>query len=1015
MLLEPDVLLQDRLKRFSRYAAICFIAIAIFVLMGWEWDIDLLKRPIPRLVSMNPVTAFSFVLAGIAFLLIISKEKSRSKVLSGYGISVVVVLIGVLKLVNAPVDQILFTKKIAADIVGNIPNRMAPNTAACFVLLGIALCLFNRDMSKQRIPSQYLALAIALMGLSSLIGYIYQIHNFYAVFEFMPMAIHTAICFLLASTAILFANPDRGFMKDLTSTYTGSIAARSLIPVAIVFPILLGLLRLWGDWAGFYTTEFGVAILILSIIAVFVGIIWYNTVMLNRRDVLKKFAEDQSTYFARLVEQSNDAIISMDENRTIISWNKGAEDLYGYTKSQVIGKNILHVIRADVSEEQSQTIRREFESKGSWKGELVHYDKNGNPVHCLISISPIEDKVHKGFVSIARDITERKKLEIELKKLNDELESQVTSKTAELTNVFERVSDGFMAFDKTGQITYVNKRAADLNKRSQEELIGKNLWTEFPESDGSHFQKKFYKSLEEQKDAQFEMFFEPANAWFENHMYPAEDGLSLFFSDISKRRSAEEQMLKEKDLSDSIINSLPGIFYLFDETGKFLRWNKNFETISGYGSEEISEMTPLDFFEGDEKKYIHDRIEIVFTEGTSDAEANFVTKSKEKIPHYFTGTAVSYEGKTCLIGTGIDVSQRRHAENELRQSEKKYKLLFEQNPMPMWILSLNNNDFVDVNESTLKHYGYTREEFLAMGAEKIRPAEDLQKYRNESKKTIPGISHRGIWRHMKKDGSIIHVEIYANDYIYEGRRVRLVLSNDVTERVRAEQGMIQSHKELRELASHLQDIREEERAGIAREIHDELGQQLTGMKMDISWVTKKMNGDESHSLKEKLTGTLGLLDETIKTIRRIATELRPSILDDLGLMAAIEWQSQEFEKRTGIHTRFTSEIAEQSFTPAMSIALFRICQESLTNVARYAEATDVSISLNKNNSEFLLTISDNGKGFDVTKIGYKKTLGLLGMKERTLMMGGKYEIVSHPGKGTTILVRIPDQPSVTNS
>ena len=161
-------------------------------------------------------------------------------------------------------------------------------------------------------------------------------------------------------------------------------------------------------------------------------------------------------------------------------------------------------------------------------------------------------------------------------------------------------------------------------------------------------------------------------------------------------------------------------------------------------------------------------------------------------------------------------------------------------------------------------------------------------------------------------------------------------------------------------------------------------------------------------LKQKTISIMNLLDTTIKTVRRIATDLRPSILDDLGLIAAIEWQSQEFERRSGIQTEFISSIEEFNHSSAIAIGLFRICQESLTNVARHAGATRIRISLKEQQNEYiLLAVEDNGKGFEVRKIGDKKTLGLLGMKERTQMMGGEFRIDSHPGKGTTLFVTVP--------
>ena len=252
------------------------------------------------------------------------------------------------------------------------------------------------------------------------------------------------------------------------------------------------------------------------------------------------------------------------------------------------------------------------------------------------------------------------------------------------------------------------------------------------------------------------------------------------------------------------------------------------------------------------------------------------------------------------------------------------------------------------------------------------------------------------------------MEIFRDDIIYKGREVRLVLINDITEKFITEQRLKESYDELRNLASHLQDIREEERAVIAREIHDELGQQITGLKMDVSWISKRIQSEDG-AIHQKVKSVLQLLDETVKTVRKIATELRPSILDDLGLIDALQWYSLEFEKRFGIPVSFHTTVEEVNIFKNIAIGLFRIYQESLTNVARHANASFVTTDFTVEGDTLKLTITDNGKGFDPGISGIKKTLGLLGMKERTLMMGGTYVINSTPGKGTTVYVSVPMQ------
>jgi signal transduction histidine kinase len=233
-----------------------------------------------------------------------------------------------------------------------------------------------------------------------------------------------------------------------------------------------------------------------------------------------------------------------------------------------------------------------------------------------------------------------------------------------------------------------------------------------------------------------------------------------------------------------------------------------------------------------------------------------------------------------------------------------------------------------------------------------------------------------------------------------------MIIRDITERKKTEDEILEINKQLRQLSDYLQQVREEERAFIAREIHDELGQQLTVMKMDVSWLQRHA-GKADDILRQKTEDLIKMLDQTVRTVRRIASELRPSLLDDMGLEAAIEWHLEEFEKRSAIRIRFDNELIEDTIPDAFKTGLFRIVQESLTNVGRYAKAKNATISLQQQNDQLVLIIQDNGVGFDKEKLGGKKTLGILGMKERAAMMGGTYEIISAPGKGTTVTVKVP--------
>jgi len=239
----------------------------------------------------------------------------------------------------------------------------------------------------------------------------------------------------------------------------------------------------------------------------------------------------------------------------------------------------------------------------------------------------------------------------------------------------------------------------------------------------------------------------------------------------------------------------------------------------------------------------------------------------------------------------------------------------------------------------------------------------------------------------------------------DGKRIFFHMVTDITDRKEAEEQLKTSREALRNLSQHLESVREEERTNAAREIHDELGQLLTALKIDMSWVAKRLPKGEA-SLAEK-TGTMyELIDKAIQTVKRISSELRPGLLDDLGLAAAIEWQTQELRKHTDIDFEFSASPKEISLNRDLSTAIFRICQEALTNVVRHSDATRVKLTLQEKAGKILLRISDNGKGIEEKHLSDPKAFGLIGMKERARFWGGEVKISGAPGKGTVVAVSI---------
>jgi len=234
----------------------------------------------------------------------------------------------------------------------------------------------------------------------------------------------------------------------------------------------------------------------------------------------------------------------------------------------------------------------------------------------------------------------------------------------------------------------------------------------------------------------------------------------------------------------------------------------------------------------------------------------------------------------------------------------------------------------------------------------------------------------------------------------------IITSEDITERKKSEKELKRSREELRNLAAYLQSAREQERTNMAREIHDELAQALTALKMDISWLGKKLPEDQK-TLLDKTKAMTKLTDMTIKMVKRISTELRPGLLDDLGLVAAIEWQAGEFQDRTGITCEIAIDPENIILDRDRSTILFRIFQETLTNIARHAHATAVTVSLKEKDSSLELRVRDNGRGITKEQISDPKSFGLMGIRERVHPWKGEVKISGRSGKGTTAVVRIP--------
>jgi PAS domain S-box-containing protein len=763
------------------------IGVALLVLGAWQWDISPLKRPWPGLSVMNPVTAMTFLISGLSLLILIPRRRSIQKTTLGVILASLVISIGFLRLLSVwwphfwRVDYLLYSDKILLDIRAHFanPRVMSPSTAVTFILSGTALLLLPVRRRSAATGSQVLAIGIGLIGLFTLICYLYGVKELDLPTVTLPMAAHSSGCFLLLSLGLLFATPGKGIMRQITGPYSGSVMARGFIPFALLVPIALGWAALFSPWRDSVSVQLSAAILVTSIILFSLVFISYNTMLLNGRDLANRQVRQallaSEERFRLLVGSIKDhAIVMVDPSGCLASWNEGAQAITGYTAEEVIGqKNSMFYGRQDVENGIPEINLRQAAEIGQYHREGWRPRKDGTRYWAEVTFTAIrsDNGQLQGYAVIVRDVTDRK---------------QAQEKIAYQARLMEDSSDAIFAVDAGYRIISFNKAAEVLYGYSAAEVIGKPL------------NDALRNPMSDEKRADIRRELLEVGYWKGLVVYHTRDNRPL-------------------DVAVSISRT-------HDERGQ----------VNGY------------------------------------------------------------------IMVCRDMTERLKAEAKLRQFNQELARLVEEK----------------TNELQL------------------------------------------------------------------------------------------SNIELRDLTSRLQRVREEERGTIAREIHDELGQQLTGLKMDLFWIGKRLDGAASDQARQKLRSTVSLLDETIQTVRRIATDLRPSILDDLGLIAAIEWQSQEFEKRAGIMTVFQSTIPEMDFPPDMAIGMFRICQESLTNVARHASASRVSITLDPVEGGVCMAISDDGKGLDPQRAD-RKTLGLIGMKERALMMGGRLELGGGEMRGFRLAVTVP--------
>lgn len=630
---------------------------------------------------------------------------------------------------------------------------------------------------------------------------------------------------------------------------------------------------------------------------------------------------------------------------------------------------------------------------------------------------------------VQRLVHELQVYQIELEMQNDELrrtQAELEAARDRYVDLYDFSPAGHLTLNTHGTIVEANLRAGRLLGINRKELIGQSLARFIARSDEGAFQRHCQEVFKTGTRHTCEVHLLTKGGasccvYLESlavHNTPGHiTHWRTALLDITERKRAEEELRESEARLRAVLDNSPGMVFLKDPEGRYLQVNRQFERafhltreqVEGKTDEAIFPPEQAAVYRANDLMVLQAGVPLEFEEVAMHDDGPH-TSIVSKFPLY-GGDGKPYA--LCAITT--DITERKRVEEELVRSEERYRSIFENAVEGIFQTTLDGK-YVAVNPALARMYGYDSPEDMIATIMDIASQLYVDPGRRDefirlmqAQEEVTGFEAL-VYR---KDGSFI----WISENVRTRRDQAGVLIGyegtveHITERKLAEERLRATLEEVRMLSGRLATVEEEERTRIARELHDELGVGLTCLKIDLSRlatiVGDGMSADARANLDDKVRSMVGQVDSTIAAVQRLVTQLRPALLDNLGLVAAIEWQCHDFQKRTGIPCTCVTSAEDIAMESERATAVFRICQEALTNTARHAQATAVTIELESQHDSLQLVVADNGVGIPNSKVSDRRSLGLLGMKERAALFGGEVTIQGHPGKGTTVVACLP--------
>ncbi len=736
-------------------------------------------------------------------------------------------------------------------------------------------------------------------------------------------------------------------------------------------------------------------------------------------------ADEQIIFQAHLLNVIEQAVIATDVNGSIKYWNRAAEILYGWPTPEAISKNITMLVPVGPSKEQAAEVMEKVKAGNSWSGEFEVQRRDGTSFPAAVTDSPIYDESGNlvGIIGVSSDITEQKRTE-KAERLSSERFQLIARATNDAVKDWD-IRNNRLWWNETLTRRYGYEENAIATLEAWESRIHPDDREKVKASFQAAFTSKMPTWSHEYRflhvDGSYGYVLDREYLVCDENGNPTRmlgsmlDITTLKLAELDQGYLAEERdrILKQLQLQ---FERMPIGYILFDEQFRIREWNPASEKIFGYSKQDVLGRQPYGLIIPEPLKEVIENL--VAQLKTSDATVNGIneniTKDGRRIlcDWFDTPLRNEYGEYTGTMAMVQDITERKKYEEELSGALGYANTVIEKSPVGITTYKASG-ELITVNEAQAKIVGVPLEQ---LRKQKFQQLESWKKFGllDSALAALETGREHAIETHTasptRKD-VWLSCRFVPFQYAHESRL--LVLMNDVTERRQAEEVLKESEERLRKLSGYLQKVQEEERKRIALEVHDELGQQLTVLKIEAALVQKAaLRFDkmiETGPLLERARALSSTIDMAIATVRRIATDLRPGVLDKLGLMDALQWQVQEFKKRTDIDCVLTTDITDTQFPEEIAITLFRIFQESLTNIARHSGATHVALSVKLADGNIELQIEDNGRGITQEQLQTHASLGLLGISERARMLGGMASVIGNEGKGTTVFVRLPFQ------